>query len=94
MAKITLETDGIIVDVEHGARLMDVLDAENGVSVMFGCRNAGCGICLINVKAGFENLSPVSPDEKQLLDVMAEQEHDRLCCQVRVFGDAVIAVAG
>jgi ferredoxin len=62
--------------------------AETGIE--FDCRAADCGICVIKVVSGAENLSPKTVPEADFLKAMKADDDERLACQVRVFGDAVI----
>jgi ferredoxin len=59
----------------------------------FDCRKADCGICIIAVLAGSDNLSPKTPVEDDFLKAMHADAMERLACQCRVHGDVVIDVA-
>jgi ferredoxin len=62
--------------------------AETGIE--FDCRAADCGICIIKIISGAENLSPKTVAEADFLKAMKADDDERLACQVRLFGDAVI----
>lgn len=86
-ARVTFEDDDTTVEVELGARLPDVCDDE-GLSLAFGCREGGCGTCLIEVLDGMASLSVAEPTEREMLDIMAEgRPNARLACQCVVRGD-------
>ena len=66
---------------------------EHDTSILFGCRDGACGACMIRVKSGAENLSPMQDNEKDFLETMAAQENERLACQCKVKGDVVLEVS-
>lgn len=84
---VTFEDDDLSVQVEPGQTLTDICD-EYPNSLLFGCRDGACGTCLIEVMSGPENLTPVTEIERDMLDVMAEDnDRARLGCQCTVKGD-------
>ena len=89
---VRFEDDGLTIAVAEGAKLTDVCD-HHKVSLLFGCREANCGTCLIEVTSGGEHLSPVVPNERELLDIFAAYNpRARLACQCRVHGDCSLRV--
>ena len=54
--------------------------------INFGCRIGGCGVCLVNIVSGAENLSPKTDEEEHFTDF----EYERLACQCLVKGDVSI----
>ncbi len=60
--------------------------------IEFDCRKADCGICIVHVKAGAENLTWQTPPEKDFLIAMRADEDERLACQCRVLGDVELFV--
>jgi len=85
--KVTFEDDDVTVDVSVGALLPDVCD-EQGLSLGFGCREGGCGTCMIEVLEGMENLSARNESEDEMLEIMADgNPNARLACQCEVKGD-------
>lgn len=54
--------------------------------INFGCRIGGCGVCLINVSAGLENISPKTEEEEYFTNI----ESERLACQCLIKGDVSI----
>lgn len=84
---VRFDDDNVVVQVPLNTKLTDVCD-EHKVSVLFGCREANCGTCLIEVLSGAEALTPVTPNEQEMLDILADgQPQARLACQCRVLGD-------
>lgn len=92
MPKITITTDKMTLDVPKGANFMDVCENED-TSILFGCRDGACGACLIDVKEGAENLSPIKEDEKDFLETLAARPSERLACQCNINGDVVVEVS-
>ena len=87
MVTIHFEDDQKTVEVEANQSLTDICD-EHPNSLLLGCREASCGTCLMEVVSGIENLSPITDDEQDLLDVLApDNPHARLACQCVVLGD-------
>jgi 2Fe-2S ferredoxin len=92
MPIISFEDDQLDVQVDGKYKLTDVCD-EHPVSLMFSCRDALCGTCLLEVTSGMENLSPMTPHERELLDALApDNPNARLGCQCMVLGDVRIRI--
>jgi ferredoxin len=60
--------------------------------IEYDCKKADCGICIVEVTAGAENLSPPTEAEADFLKAMHADAFERLACQCRVFGDVSLAV--
>lgn len=56
----------------------------------FDCREADCGICIMKVMSGAENLSPKTPVEADFLKAMRADDDERLACQCRIMGDVTV----
>lgn len=91
MARLTIASDQIAVDVEVGTTLQRFCDAHE-TSIIFGCREACCGACMIRVVEGGENLSRLQRREQDLLDTLDAQNDRRLACQCTVLGDVTIEI--
>lgn len=89
---IPVEVGQVRLAVESGATMQQICDA-HATEVVFGCRAAQCGACLVEVLAGAENLSPVAEDEQAILDLLAGSADCRLACQLTVLGPVAIKVA-
>ncbi len=79
------------VNVPPGAYLTAAA-VRGGVVIVHDCDGQGvCSTCRIRVEAGAGRLSPVEECEREQLgsDIDAGW---RLCCRVRVLGDAVVRV--
>jgi ferredoxin len=66
--------------------------ATNPVPIEFDCREADCGICMLRVRAGMENLSPPTKVEAECLKAMRAEPDERLACQCRILGDCEVLV--
>lgn len=84
--------DELEVDVEIGANLRDVAQAE-GSAIPFGCEQGICGTCLINIPVGDDNLSDMEDQEKETLEAMGAEPGQRLACQCQAEGDVTIESA-
>ena len=60
--------------------------------IEFDCRRADCGICIVRIRTGTQNLSAPTKAEKDFLQAMHADPDERLACQVRVFGDVTVEV--
>jgi 2Fe-2S ferredoxin len=90
MALIHFADDDLTLEVAGETRLTDVCD-EQSVSLLFGCREANCGTCLIEVLAGSDQLSPVTRHEQEMLEILApDHPHARLACQCAVRGNVSV----
>ncbi|MEK6918846.1 MAG: 2Fe-2S iron-sulfur cluster binding domain-containing protein [Nanoarchaeota archaeon] len=74
-----LKNDNLEIEVPDGE---PIKDAAGELGVLFSCESGTCGTCLTNIEEGEENLSPLTPEEKDYgLD---EGENRRLMCQCRI----------
>ncbi|NEQ81522.1 MAG: 2Fe-2S iron-sulfur cluster binding domain-containing protein, partial [Moorea sp. SIO2I5] len=55
MVSIHVEDDQKTLEVEPNQNLAEICD-EHPISLLFGCREASCATCLIEVVKGIENL--------------------------------------
>lgn len=82
MATVIVKNDGdLAVEVPDGGQLEQL---EGKSSVLFACKTASCGSCLVRVVEGAENLEPPQEQEKIGLDAFATQPTQRLCCQAKI----------
>lgn len=86
---IHFDDDQQQIEVDPGQSLTDICD-QHPTAILFGCRNAVCGTCLIEVLQGAENLSPVQAEEQDLLSILApENSAARLACQCLVLQGSI-----
>jgi uncharacterized 2Fe-2S/4Fe-4S cluster protein (DUF4445 family) len=89
MPRVTFADQSKCGEFPTGRTLLSVA-GELGVRVSQVCGGDGaCGTCRIEVVAGWENLSPPTPDEtyKEI------EPPYRLSCQAKLGGDVVVNVA-
>ena len=67
---------------EGPARLVDVLDDQEGVGLPFACRGATCAICRVRVLRGQELLEPAQRREQETLQAAGAAADERLACQI------------
>ena len=92
MPKVTVTTDNLTIDVKEGYPLIDMCE-DHDTSILFGCRDGACGACMVKVKKGMENLSPIDEEEQDFLETMAAEPDERLACQCTVKGDVILEVS-
>lgn len=92
MPKVTVTTDNLTIEVKEGYPLIDMCE-DHDTSILFGCRDGACGACMVRVKEGMNNLSPMEEDERDFLETMAAEDDERLACQCTVKGDVVMEVS-
>lgn len=89
MPRVTFEDEGKAAEYPAGKTLLScALDMAVRISHVCGGDGA-CGTCRVEVVAGWDNLTPPTPDEtyKEL-----EAPH-RLSCQAKLTGDVIVKVA-
>jgi ferredoxin len=60
------------------------------IGVLFGCRDAACGSCVIRVLANPQHLTPRTKREERLLESIEAHDDERLACQCKILGDVTI----
>ena len=91
MAKFTITNSKQTIDCDPGKKIADIAD-ENNTPLVFGCREAACGACVISVVEGMDNLSEADSSEKEVLDSLAFGPCERLGCQAKVMGDVTVEI--
>lgn len=98
--KLTVETKVVIdrnsdsetINIRQGLGLL-ALQRKTEL-IEYDCKEADCGICLVRVLSGIDNLSPVTKKEDDFLRAMRCDPDERLACQARVFGNVHLRVEG
>jgi len=73
------------IEVQDGTFLKDCKGEEGLPS--FGCCRGLCGLCLIELTEGFDNLPPLTEQESTTLKAIKKStDRHRLACQVKVSG--------
>lgn len=91
------------IEIERGSK-KDSVSIRTGLGLLalhkktelieYDCKKADCGICLVRVLSGIDNLSPVTKQEDDFLKAMRCDSDERLACQARVFGEVCLRVEG
>lgn len=90
MHTVVISTTGESFVLPHNAYLSDAAELQLG-GLEFGCRAGMCGICVIEVQAGIENLTRPEEKETQFLAWLGhEEDSKRLACQCRLLGNVII----
>ena len=83
---ITKDDKKSVFEVRKGLGLL-AATMKHKIPIEFDCKKADCGICIVSVVSGMENLSQHTDSEKDFLKAMHADDNERLSCQCRVFGD-------
>ena len=78
MAKLIFENTQNEVELPDGSNIQDAC-AKEGVPIP--CSEGICGMCVIEILEGMENLSEYTDAEK---DFLGDMENERLACQVKI----------
>ncbi len=78
MGKLVFDHSGEEIAIEDGSPLQEACE-EAGVP--FACTEGVCGTCVIEVKEGMENLTPMTQEEQ---DFLGESDRERLACQCKL----------
>ncbi len=93
MAQITVLPSGQSIEVTDKSNLRDSLLAA-GLPIKSTCGGcASCGQCVVIIKDGFDCLSDISFEEKQLLGNVFHITQERLSCQTEVLGDLTVDIS-
>ena len=90
--RIIFQPEGKRGEFEEGTTILDAA-REVGVDIEAICGGKlTCGKCQVIIEQGMENLSPVTDDEKRLLDKRKAGRNYRLACVTKFYGDVVVYV--
>ncbi len=89
MPKITFIKENVTFEVPAGTKFIDAVSKAHA-NVIFGCEDGICGSCLLTIVKGMENLSGITEQEKQTLEMFCAEKNQRLGCQLIILGDVVI----
>jgi ferredoxin len=91
MAKVTIRTrEGDKTYTIRDGLGFQALATSKPLPIEFDCRDADCGICIVKVVEGLENLSPPTVAEADFLKAMHADPDERLACQTRILGDVIV----
>ncbi len=90
--KIIFQPEGKRGEFSEGTTILDAA-REVGVDIEAICGGKlTCGKCQVVIEQGMENLSPITDDEKRLLDRKKAGKNYRLACVTKFYGDVVVYV--
>ena len=87
MVKVEIVNENKKIEVKSGTSMQEALD---GTGIIFGCTNGLCGVCIINVLEGMENISEKTKIEIEQLEFLNAEKNQRLACQCKINGDVKI----
>lgn len=91
MTHIKKMRTGLTYTIKPGSELLNAYQIDPSLPLKFGCCNGQCGVCVMRVIEGGENLSKQTKQEKMTL---AEKNLPtppfRLACQCAILGDITI----
>lgn len=80
------------VSVSDGTTVLDAGESV-GADIEALCGGNGvCGTCMVRVEEGAEHLSPITDEERDVLDEKQLEKGYRLSCRTRVHGDLAVHV--
>jgi len=86
MVKVTIKSDNIIIDVEKGVTLLQVI-RKAGIDIAIECGGFGvCGKDRVIVLDGQQNLTPLTNAEFRHFSKDDISKGYRLACQAKVLG--------
>jgi ferredoxin len=85
MFSVTFLPMQVAVQVDAGTKIL-VAAKRAKVDIRFGCASCRCGTCGVKIVQGYEHLSAMKSDERELLSKMglSTTGEIRLSCQARV----------
>jgi ferredoxin len=89
MPKITFADTGLTVEVEAGAHLSEVCEA-NDAPIPFSCTVGACGTCVCAIEEGAENVNAMDDAEEATVTMTTDEDGARLACQLVVQGDVTV----
>lgn len=81
--QVTNHSTGTSASAGVGDMLRDIAQ-NNNLGIPFGCENGICATCLIQIRSGGKNLSPIEEQEQFTLETRAASENHRLACQCKI----------
>jgi ferredoxin len=84
--QIALQQDErtLVLSAAPADRVLDLCDAEEGLTELFSCRSASCGVCVVTVESGESLLAAPEDTERETLELLGCGSETRLLCQLRV----------
>lgn len=88
---VTFQKLGKTVNILFPADTLFSIAEEEGFGLSGTCEgNGNCGLCVVSILSGSENISPMNTEEEALLKKLGYAKGSRLSCQPRIKGDVVV----
>ena len=85
--------DGKDLDIETGTTILDAA-LDNNIEITHNCGGyCACSTCHVYIKSGMENLSELSSEEADMLDIADGLTlESRLACEAIIRGDVTVEI--
>lgn len=91
-AKILFVKESLTQEVPVGADFQRIHSLYPTLPLRFGCRNGECGVCVLFIEKGMENLTKRTPEEVKTLRRKNFPPECRLACQCAINGDIIVGI--
>lgn len=88
--KLKFEKESLCQEVPVGADLQRIHVLYPHLPLKFGCRRGECGVCVLFITQGMENLTKMTPEEKKTIERKGLPVGCRLGCQCALNGDVTV----
>ena len=89
MPIVTFSHTGATLEIEAGGSFLTACEASDAPAD-FGCQAGACGVCILVVEEGADNMSPGTEEELELASQFSSEATARLGCQIVVNGDITV----
>ena len=89
MPKLTFVPTGASYDVADGTSYLEYCQ-EHAIDHPFGCTVGSCGTCRCEVVEGADNVTPITDEESETVEMCTDVPGARLGCQLKLHGDVSI----
>jgi ferredoxin len=90
MVKISFTGSQAVYEVPSGTELLAAKRKHPEMPLKFGCTRGDCGVCVIEIETGVENLTKCSAKERETLNRKKKGNNFRLACQCALNGNIKI----
>lgn len=91
MATLRFLSQNRCFNIASGTELTQAQKIDPSIPLKFGCQQGKCGVCIIRVSQGIENLSKCTKQEKVTLAKLNKDDGIyRLACQCAILDDITV----
>lgn len=90
MPKIKFAKEKKTFQVKAGDEFLNIYQRTANFPLKFGCKVGECGLCVIKILSGMENLTKKTKAESETLRKKKYDSDDRLACQCAINGSIEI----